>query len=211
RKKDQISLLVDESEKLVDVFSQKESTLSKVKKSVGVGLKVKELYDAKEEIIDYVKEGRRIASRWAYGISSISDFIFAGSARRKKVLINDKDTPAYDLDQTLLDVDSGDDRYFKHVTNIAPSQFASKKSAGWGEIIWSFYGSFLNYLEKRGRALMLEYPGIHFPVFAIGYNWMLSNEISSKRVVERLAEFKQQILASDKRGITEDDIKFIFI
>jgi len=78
RKKDQISLLVDESEKLVDVFSQKESTLSKVKKSVGVGLKVKELYDAKEEIIDYVKEGRRIASRWGYGISSISDFIFAG-------------------------------------------------------------------------------------------------------------------------------------
>lgn len=111
----------------------------------------------------------------------------------------------------LLDIDEGTDDYFRIYTAVPPSQVDQKRDRGWGEVHWDSYGGFLKYLENKGQMLSRLYPGLRFPVFAAGYNWMLSNRTAGERLKDRMAAFRDQIVADDERGLSPSDIKFVVI
>ncbi|MBE1275013.1 hypothetical protein [Enterovibrio baiacu] len=152
-------------------------------------------------------------------VPRVSDLLFSGPLARKKLLVDantkKQGPPISQRNDDLLDIDEGTDDYFRVYTSVPKSQMAMKRERGWGEVHWDSYGPLLRYLEQKAPALKKDFPGIEFPVFAVGYNWMLSNEEAGKRLKEKLATFKKQLLDEDKagpnRGITDSDIKFIVI
>ncbi|MCA0913205.1 hypothetical protein [Marinobacter nauticus] len=164
---------------------------------------------------DGLVERGRTARRYVGVVPRVSDFVFAGPLRRKELLVNDEvgdeGSPAVDRKDDLLDVDDGSDHYFKVYTAVPPSQVEEKRQRGWGEVHWDSYGPFLKFLENKGRNLSRLYPGLRFPVFAVGYNWMLSNGAAGERLKDRIAEFRQQIVDQDDRGIGPADVKFLVI
>lgn len=166
--------------------------------------------------IDKVVEKGRTARRYAGVVPRVSDFAFAGPQKRKALLVNDeakrKGKPVTDRKDDLLEVDEGTDKYFEVYTAVPPSQIAEKRKRGWGEVHWDSYGMLLKYLERKAHdTFEKEYPGLSFPVFAIGYNWMLSNQEAGKRIKERIADFRQQIVKDDPRGLSPSDVRFILI
>lgn len=168
----------------------------------------------KQQGDDLVEKGRTLRRNVAV-IPRVSDFVFAGPLKRKQLLVNDdvreKSDPVVDRKDDLLDVDEGTDEYFRIYTGVPPSQVEEKRRRGWGEVHWDSYGPFLMYLESKARTLSRLYPGLRFPVFAVGYNWMLSNELAGQRLKARICEFRQHILAEDERGIGASDIRFLVI
>ncbi len=143
-------------------------------------------------------------------IPTITDYAFAGPQKRKELLVTDAKV-GYDRNDELLEVSPGNDNYFKTFTSIPTSQIGLKRKRGWGEVLWDSYGPFLSYLEQKESTFTQLYPGLRFPVFAVGYNWMLSNDIAGKRLKKKLAEFKAHILQEDNRGISEKEIKFVLL
>ncbi len=168
-----------------------------------------------KERSDSWAETGRTARRYVGVIPRVSDLAFAGPVKRKQLLVNDETgdegKPIVDRKDDLLDIDEGTDDYFHIYTAVPPSQVEEKRNRGWGEVHWDSYGSFLKHLENKGRTLSRLYPGLRFPVFTVGYNWMLSNEAAGERLKERLDEFRQQIVAEDERGLSPSDIKFVVI
>ncbi|RBW48977.1 hypothetical protein [Marinobacter sp. F3R11] len=168
----------------------------------------------KETRDSWVEKGRT-ARRYAGVVPRVSDLMFAGPVKRKQLLVNGnakrRGTPVVDRQDDLLDIDEGTDDYFRIYTAVPPSQVQEKRSRGWGEVHWDSYGSFLKYLENKGQTLSRLYPGLRFPVFAVGYNWMVSNEVAGDRLKERLTEFRQQIVDGDERGLSSSDVKFVVI
>lgn len=168
----------------------------------------------KETGDSWVEKGRT-ARRYAGVVPRVSDFAFAGPVRRKELLVNDgvadDGKPIVERKDDLLDIDEGTDDYFRIYTAVPPSQVEEKRNRGWGEVHWDSYGGFLKHLENKGQTLSRLYPGLRFPVFAVGYNWMLSNEAAGERLKERMSEFRQQIVAEDERGLSPADIKFVVI
>ncbi|MBN7770380.1 hypothetical protein KUV44_11800 [Marinobacter daepoensis] len=164
---------------------------------------------------DGVVEKGRTARRYAGVVPRVSDFVFAGPVKRKQLLVNGdarrRGSPVVGRDDALLVVDDGADDYFRTYTAVPPSQVSEKRQRGWGEVHWDSYGPFLNFLENKGRNLSRLYPGLRFPVFAVGYNWMLSNEAAGARLKERIADFRQHIVDQDDRGIGPADVKFLVI
>lgn len=164
---------------------------------------------------DGVAEAGRRARRAVGIVPRVSDFVFAGPVKRKKLLVNGnakrRGNPVVERQDDLLEVDEGADDYFRIYTAVPPSQVEEKRSRGWGEVHWDSYGPFLKHLENKGQMLSRLYPGLRFPVFAVGYNWMLSNEAAGERLKERLAEFRQQVVDEDERGIGPADVKFLVI
>jgi len=167
---------------------------------------------------DGVEEfGRRYVRRKAYIYPRVSDLIWAGPAGRKSLLVGkskDKSTPVYDRNDELLEIDKGTDRYFEVYTSVPPAQVEDKRERGWGEVHWDSYGGFLNHLEKNAAdelELKKKYPGLRVATYAIGYNWMLSNEVAGERIKTRLAEIRKKIVADDECGIGESDVKIIMI
>ncbi|WP_288352167.1 hypothetical protein [uncultured Marinobacter sp.] len=164
---------------------------------------------------DGVVERGRTARRYVGVVPRVSDFMFAGPVKRKQLLVNDnvqeESDPVVDRKDDLLDIDEGTDDYFRIYTAVPPSQVEEKRRKGWGEVHWDSYGPFLKHLENKGQTLSRLYPGLRFPVFAVGYNWMLSNEAAGERLAERLAEFRQQVVDEDERGIGPADVKFLVI
>lgn len=161
---------------------------------------------------DSVEEFGRKARRKAYIYPRVSDLLWAGPSDRKILLVNDKEGgPAYDRKDDLLDIDKGTDRYFEVYTSVPPAQVEDKRDRGWGEVHWDSYGGFLRYLENKGGELSRDYSGLRFPVYAIGYNWMLSNEEAGNRIKDRLSEIRQKIVAEDERGISDCDVKIIMV
>lgn len=168
----------------------------------------------KERGDSWIEKGRT-ARRYVGVVPRVSDFMFAGPVKRKQLLVNDETgdegKPIVDRKDDLLDIDEGTDDYFRIYTAVPPSQVGEKRRKGWGEVHWDSYGPFLKHLENKGQTLSRLYPGLRFPVFAVGYNWMLSNEAAGERLAERLAEFRQQIVDEDERGIGPADVKFLVI
>lgn len=172
---------------------------------------VKSGWDGVEEL------GRRYVRRKAYIYPRVSDLIWAGPAGRKSLLVGegkDKSTPVYDRNDEFLDIDKGTDRYFEVYTSVPPAQVEDKRERGWGEVHWDSYGGFLNHLEKNAAdelELKQKYPGLRVATYAIGYNWMLSNEVAGERIKTRLSEIRKKIVADDEFGIGESDVKIIMI
>jgi len=164
---------------------------------------------------DGLAEKGRTARRYAGVVPRVSDFAFAGPVKRKQLLVNGdakrRGKPIVDREDNLLDIDEGTNDYFRIYTAVPPSQVDQKRDRGWGEVHWDSYGGFLKYLENKGQMLSRLYPGLRFPVFAAGYNWMLSNETAGERLKERMAAFRDQIVADDERGLSPSDIKFVVI
>jgi len=160
-------------------------------------------------------EAGRTARRFVGVVPRVSDFVFAGPLKRKQLLVNGntkrEGTPIVERQDDLLAIDEGTDDYFRIYTAVPPSQVEEKRRKGWGEVHWDSYGPFLKHLENKGQTLSRLYPGLRFPVFAVGYNWMLSNEDAGTRLKERLAEFRQQVVDEDERGIGLADVKFLVI
>lgn len=168
-----------------------------------------------KEASDSLEEKGRTARRYVSVVPRVSDFAFAGPVKRKRLLVNDnvreKSDSVVDRKDDLLDIDEGTDDYFRIYTAVPPSQVGQKRDRGWGEVHWDSYGGFLKYLENKGRTLSRLYPGLRFPVFTVGYNWMLSNETAGERLKERLDAFREQIISEDERGLSPSDIKFVVI
>lgn len=168
----------------------------------------------KERGDNWAEKGRT-ARRYVGVVPRVSDFMFAGPVKRKQLLVNDETgdegKPIFDRKDDLLDIDEGSDDYFRIYTAVPPSQVEEKRHKGWGEVHWDSYGPFLKHLENKGQTLSRLYPGLRFPVFAVGYNWMLSNEVAGERLAERLVEFRQQVVDEDERGIGPADVKFLVI
>ncbi|MBQ0831773.1 hypothetical protein [Marinobacter sp.] len=168
-----------------------------------------------KETGDGLAEKGRTARRYAGVVPRVSDLAFAGPVKRKQLLVNGdvkrRGKPIVDRKDNLLDVDDGTDDYFRIYTAVPPSQVGQKRDRGWGEVHWDSYGGFLKYLENKGRTLSRLYPGLRFPVFTVGYNWMLSNETAGERLKERMDAFREQIVAEDERGLSPSDIKFVVI
>ena len=164
---------------------------------------------------DGLAERGRTARRYVGVVPRVSDFMFAGPVKRKQLLVNGntkrRGTPIVERQDDLLDIDEGTDDYFRIYTAVPPSQVEEKRRKGWGEVHWDSYGPFLKHLENKGQTLSRLYPGLRFPVFAVGYNWMLSNEAAGERLAERLAEFRQQVVDEDERGIGPADVRFLVI
>lgn len=172
----------------------------------------------KEKGRDIAETGRQVRTK-ASAVPRIKDLIFAGPVQRKALLVDDTtklgSPPKIARKDDLLSIDPGTDDYFRVYTSVPKSQMALKRDRGWGEVHWDSYGPFLRYLESKAPLFMQFYPGLQFPVFAVGYNWMLSNEVAGNRLKTRLKAFKTQLLEEDKAGdnlgLTEDDIKFVII
>lgn len=166
---------------------------------------------------DKVEEAGRWVRRKAYIYPRISDLLWAGPAGRKSLLVGkskDKSTPVYERDDGLLEIDKGTDRYFEVYTSVPAAQVEDKRARGWGEVHWDSYGGFLNYLEidiPKAFKESNDYPGLKLATYAIGYNWMLSNEEAGNRIKDRLAEIRQKIVADDERGLSECEVKVIMI
>ncbi len=166
-----------------------------------------------------VADAPNIAMTKLAGVPRIWDVLWSNGLGRKKLLIDGntkkRGKAVTTRDDKLLKIDEGTARYFRTYTSVSNSQVALKKQRGWGEVHWDSYGPFLRYLEKQEVQLKKEYPGLQFPVFAVGYNWMDSNEKSGERLITRLADFKKQLLDEDKKsdnpGLTENHIKFVVI
>ncbi|MGX2953124.1 hypothetical protein ACWAU3_09080 [Shewanella sp. JL219SE-S6] len=114
-----------------------------------------------------------------------------------------------------MEVDPGTEDYFRVYTSVPKSQMKQKTARGWGEVLWDSYGPLLRHLESKEPLFKRLYPGLQFPVFAVGYNWMRSNETAGERLKDKLEEFRTQLLKEDKEGdnlgLTKDDIKFVVI
>ncbi|MBO2619894.1 hypothetical protein [Shewanella algae] len=172
----------------------------------------------KEKGRGIVETGRKYRTK-AAAWPRIKDLIFAGPVQRKALLVNGKTKkkgdPIIDRDDHLLVEDPGTDKYFRVYTSVPKSQMELKKRRGWGEVLWDSYGPLLRYLESKEPLFKRLYPGLQFPVFAVGYNWMRSNEYAGKRLKDKLEEFRTQLLKEDKEGdnlgLTKDDIKFVVI
>lgn len=164
---------------------------------------------------DGLVERGRTARRYVGVVPRVSDFVFAGPVKRKQLLVNGdakrRGTPVVERDDDLLDVDEGADDYFRTYTAVPPAQIDEKRQHGWGEVHWDSYGPFLKFLQNKARTLSRLYPGLRFPVFAVGYNWMLSNEAAGERLKNRIGDFRQQIVDQDERGIGPADVKFLVI
>lgn len=166
-----------------------------------------------------VAENVRIVRTKLWAVPRITDFFFAGPVQRKTLLVNEKTgykkEPVIDRNDNLLEVDPGTDDYFRIYTSVPQSQMALKRNRGWGEVHWDSYGPMLRYLESKEPVFKALYPGLQFPVFAVGYNWMLSNEKGGERLKSRLQDFRKQLIEEDKvgdnLGLTDVDIKFVVI
>ena len=154
-----------------------------------------------------VAEARRVVKRT---YPRVKDFAFAGPAERKALLSNDDGDNAFDRNDALLSIDPGTDDYFKTYTSVPAAQVTFKRDRGWGEVLWDSYGGILRHLESKGPELKKDYPGLQFPVFAIGYNWMLSNEAAGEVIKTKIAEFKAQLMQQDPT-LNDGNIKVIMI
>lgn len=177
----------------------------------GIGKWFQRRWTNAKQVWDYVKEKGRAVRRKVKMIPTLTDYIFAGPAKRKKMLVNDCNGPAYERDNELVDVDEGTDDYFKTFTNVPPSMIERRRKSGWGEILWDSYGPFLNHLESEFGNMKCKYPNVKFLSFAVGYNWMQGNDIAGDRIKRKLDEFKALILADNPNGVSKQDIKFILV
>ncbi|MEL4418387.1 hypothetical protein [Shewanella algae] len=162
--------------------------------------------------------GRKVRTK-AAAVPRIKDLFFAGPIQRKALLVDDntkyQGEPIVNRKDDLLEVDPGTEDYFRVYTSVPKSQMKQKTARGWGEVLWDSYGPLLRHLESKEPLFKRLYPGLQFPVFAVGYNWMLSNETAGERLKDKLEEFRTQLLKEDKEGdnlgLTKDDIKFVVI
>jgi hypothetical protein len=81
-------------------------------------------------------------------------------------------------------LDQMDPRPPARASSSAVIEFWEKR--GWGELVWSFYGSILLELAQALNAGDGE--GELRPVYAVGYDWRQSNKDSAVRLIQRVNE-----------------------
>ncbi|WP_158527186.1 esterase/lipase family protein [Pelagibaculum spongiae] len=171
-------------------------------KKVGVGSYGKLKNDASE----VYRQGRR---KYRF-VKSLAEFTFSDAADRKALLVNTQ-LGAVIRDDGLLEVDDGTDRYFYTITGRTGLGTEEIKSRGWGEISWDSYGNYLNFLEKEIACgdVARKFPGYKIQTYAVGYNWMLSNRDSGKRLKQRLVEIRKEL--SELADIPPEKVKIVVI
>ncbi|PVZ65649.1 hypothetical protein [Pelagibaculum spongiae] len=161
-----------------------------------------------DEIVDREEVLQKLRKKIFY--QDIFNFIKLDHAERKQLLVNDKKENVIDRNDDLLDVDSGDDEYFRLITTVKPIDASDRKQNGWGEVLWESYGPTLVFLESMMVPhLQWKHRNIKFSTFAIGYNWMQSNRKSGLRIKRKVEEYKQFL--AERHQLEFDQIKVIMI
>ncbi|AGH81609.1 hypothetical protein PCNPT3_08355 [Psychromonas sp. CNPT3] len=147
-------------------------------------------------------------ARKLWRIPRIKDWVFSGPKGRKKLISNEYKKDAYGRQDDLTSVDEGDEDYFKMYTSVSSQQIAEKTFRGWGSVLWASYGGFLKWLQGCEWDFKADYPGSSFPVYAVGYNWMLSNRVAGDRIKDKIHGFVAEAVSE---GADKNNIKIILI
>ncbi|WP_116685201.1 hypothetical protein [Pelagibaculum spongiae] len=153
----------------------------------------------------------QVARKFRTG-ASLSDLFLKDAESRKVLLVNSDLSNGYERQDDLLEVDAGSNDHFRYVTTVFPAEIEQKRKRGWGEVTWDSYGNFLHYLDKElSQTLKWQegFHGVEFGTFCAGYNWMLSNEVSGKRIKQKVTQFRQEM--AKQAEVSESDVQVIMI
>ena len=189
--------------------SEKANFLKKGTAGLGVGAMYLHKYSTMPAITATVETVMQIGrkSRLVY---DLANFWLSNAAERKQLLVNPEKQGAYDRKDDLLKVDQGDISYFTWHTKIPPGLAGDYKNRGWGTVSWESYGNFLLFIEREVTPEILrKCRGYQVKTYAVGYNWMLSNEVSADHLDQEILRFRSELAAEAE--LAPEQVKVIVI
>ncbi|WP_232207354.1 lipase family alpha/beta hydrolase [Psychromonas sp. CNPT3] len=207
-----------DSSQMASVKARREKELTQLQSvdDGGVFNLLKHAYNIASDAVDYavvyVAEIPRKSWRNVSGVvSSMFHYTFLSAKERKAELANDDKEDAFYRKKNFLSVDEGTDKYFCQKTSVPKSQVEEKRTRGWGTVLWGSYGEYLKSLQNNEQLFQNGCTGASFPVYAIGYNWMESNQASGEHIKTKIDEFKETLAKENPDGILKSDIEVILI
>ncbi|PVZ68920.1 esterase/lipase family protein [Pelagibaculum spongiae] len=164
-------------------------------------------YEDNEEIRKL--EGGKQNWRKVRAIWHLGSLLLSGPDDRKQMLVN-AEPGATDRNNALLQVDRGTESYFTTFTSIQPRDIERRRQQGWGEVLWGSYGRFLSWLNSWvSSELGSQFHNWNFETYAVGYNWMLSNQKSGERLKSRIEAIKKELV--EEYSVEQDNVKIIVV